>query len=516
MPKDWAKIRRPRAANSPVGSALQGHRTDLRLSKTYNLLARFPKIASEWHPTKNGELKPEKFTHGSSVVVWWLCHKKHAYKISIYKKVRGYQCSICREENRQNNLLHNFKEEWASEWNVDLNLPTRKSEVSKGSSEPKYWWDCPNGHEPYLQSAQNRSHGHGCPICGTESAAEKRRGIPVNPSFTIENVAPHLILQWNTEKNSVELNPKDIAAGSGQSVWWKCAFGHEWPATIASRALGGNNCPSCSNRTSLPEITLYYELKTIFESVLGGGGGYRLKKFTIVDILIEDIALVIEYDGKQWHAGRQKRDKDKRKSERIKKLGFNVMRVRERPLRALSKQDVIVSVGMDLKLLVNTVLETILEYQKLTSMLTKRINKYLEEDLLLSSDKIWEMVAQLPAPPYEKSLEFLFPGIASEWSNKNDPITPRMVTHGSKRKVLWCCSTCSHEWPATINNRTSHSSKCPRCEPRASKQIQFRGVTYSTRKEAADQFGISPGALKNRLRSGWSLEKALTTPLRNR
>jgi hypothetical protein len=487
----------------------------VKISKTYNLFALFPEISSEWHPTKNGKLRPEQVTHGSQKVVWWKCHKKHAYKIAIYKKVGGYQCSICREEYRQNSSLHNLKEEWASEWNIDMNLPTIKPEVSKGAHKPKYWWNCPNGHEPYLQSPLNRSHGHGCPICGTESAAEKRRGIPVNPRFTIGKVAPHLLFQWNTEKNSIEVRPKDIAAGSGLSVWWKCAFGHEWPATIASRALNNNNCPSCSNRTSLPEIALYYELKTIFESVLGGGGGYWLRKFTIVDVLIEDIALVIEYDGKRWHAGRKKREKDKRKSQRIEKLGYDVMRVRERPLRALSRRDVVVSVGMDLKLLVNAVLESILDNEKLPAALAKRIKAYLMEDLLRSSDQIWKMVAQLPAPPYEKTLEFLFPDIASEWSSNNDPITPRMVTHGSKRKVLWCCSTCSHEWPATINNRTANASKCPRCEPRASKQVRFRGVTYSTRKEAADQFGVPPSALKSRLRSGWSLEKALTTPIKN-
>ena len=33
----------------------------------------FPEIAKEWHPTKNGKLKPSEFTYGSSRKVWWLC-----------------------------------------------------------------------------------------------------------------------------------------------------------------------------------------------------------------------------------------------------------------------------------------------------------------------------------------------------------------------------------------------------------------------------------------------------------
>jgi len=31
-----------------------------KLSKEYNLKALFPEVAKEWHPTKNGDIKPEK------------------------------------------------------------------------------------------------------------------------------------------------------------------------------------------------------------------------------------------------------------------------------------------------------------------------------------------------------------------------------------------------------------------------------------------------------------------------
>ncbi len=32
---------------------------------------------NEWHPTKNKELTPEGFTHGSEKEVWWLRPKGH-------------------------------------------------------------------------------------------------------------------------------------------------------------------------------------------------------------------------------------------------------------------------------------------------------------------------------------------------------------------------------------------------------------------------------------------------------
>ncbi len=39
-----------------------------------DLCTTHPDIAKEWHPTKNGELKPEIFTFGSNKKVWWICH----------------------------------------------------------------------------------------------------------------------------------------------------------------------------------------------------------------------------------------------------------------------------------------------------------------------------------------------------------------------------------------------------------------------------------------------------------
>ena len=44
-----------------------------------NLKRLFPKIAAEWHPTKNGDLRPEEFTGHSGNHVWWLCPKGHDY-----------------------------------------------------------------------------------------------------------------------------------------------------------------------------------------------------------------------------------------------------------------------------------------------------------------------------------------------------------------------------------------------------------------------------------------------------
>ena len=57
---------------------------------------KYPKLALEWHPTKNGALKPNAFTSGSDHKVWWKCPVcLNDYKSSIAHRVAGTGCPKC-------------------------------------------------------------------------------------------------------------------------------------------------------------------------------------------------------------------------------------------------------------------------------------------------------------------------------------------------------------------------------------------------------------------------------------
>lgn len=45
-----------------------------------NLSITHPSIAAEWHPTKNGNLTPDKVLAGSKKKVWWLCKANHCWQ----------------------------------------------------------------------------------------------------------------------------------------------------------------------------------------------------------------------------------------------------------------------------------------------------------------------------------------------------------------------------------------------------------------------------------------------------
>lgn len=54
-----------------------------------------PKLAAEWHPTKNGELKPTDVSYGMSTQIWWLCPEGHEYRATLNHRSGGTNCPQC-------------------------------------------------------------------------------------------------------------------------------------------------------------------------------------------------------------------------------------------------------------------------------------------------------------------------------------------------------------------------------------------------------------------------------------
>lgn len=55
-----------------------------------------PTIAAEWHPIKNGDLKPSEVSYGSSKKVWWLCKHGHEWQARTCDRTKeNSRCSAC-------------------------------------------------------------------------------------------------------------------------------------------------------------------------------------------------------------------------------------------------------------------------------------------------------------------------------------------------------------------------------------------------------------------------------------
>lgn len=224
-----------------------------------------PEVAAQWHPTKNGELKPTQVSNGSHRIVWWICDKGHEWRAAVKTRVSGTGCPVCANKIVLVgvNDLATSHPKLAEQWHPTKNHTLTPNQVLAGSAR-KVWWRCEKGHE-WLASISARSRGSGCPICSN------RLIIPgVND---LASAYPYLATQWLQEKNGT-LRPEQVAVGSNQRVWWQCGKGHEWFTAICCRTMQGEDCPYCSNKKVLAGFndlqTLMPEIAKEWHSVLNG------------------------------------------------------------------------------------------------------------------------------------------------------------------------------------------------------------------------------------------------------
>lgn len=137
-----------------------------------DIASQLPEIAAEWHPTKNGDLTPEKIHTGAGLSVWWKCNKEHEWQASVFnRKTRKFGCPYCSGRNsiEGETDLATTHPELAAEWHPTKNGDLLSSMISAGSSSIKVWWLGKCKHE-WLISAHNRKIGHGCPKCSSNTS----------------------------------------------------------------------------------------------------------------------------------------------------------------------------------------------------------------------------------------------------------------------------------------------------------------------------------------------------------
>ena len=130
--------------------------------------------------------------------------------------------------------VHPGNTELLGQWD-ERNAPLTPKTVSYGSKK-KLWWHCRKGHS-WQAAVYNRSAGSGCPYCAGKAVESGGNDLA--------SVYPELAKQWDAVKNA-PLTPADVTPHTHRKVWWKCPQGHEWQASVHSRAQG-TGCPICTN-----------------------------------------------------------------------------------------------------------------------------------------------------------------------------------------------------------------------------------------------------------------------------
>ena len=268
-----------------------------------SLAAVYPKVAAEWHPTKNENLSPNTETPSAAKCVWWLCSRcGHEWKATVNNRVRGSGCRRCNQGKQSSGpelriwaeLAHVFGEQNVVSRYVDLGfeLDIFIKPLNVGIEYDGYRWHA-NSHDSDARkhAAANR---HGIFLIRVSEQPES----PADRVFLAKTVTPALMRQIvlflhnfdyaNTDnvrryadttafrgdallakqlaaqypRNNIstleavcadfdyEQNypfaPENLSKWSERVVWWKCCrCGKRWQAAVCNRARNkGCHCTS--------------------------------------------------------------------------------------------------------------------------------------------------------------------------------------------------------------------------------------------------------------------------------
>ena len=152
-----------------------------KISVTNSLINNYPRIAEQFHPILNADIKVESLFMNSNKTIWWKCDlgPDHEWKTQVYSRTyRNRDCPFCSGHNVSvtNNLEINAPK-IAKQFDLDKNYPKLPSDFSTGSNE-SVWWKCDNPEHRGWQApvAARIRQSIGCYICNQEErfASESR------------------------------------------------------------------------------------------------------------------------------------------------------------------------------------------------------------------------------------------------------------------------------------------------------------------------------------------------------
>jgi very-short-patch-repair endonuclease len=294
-------------------------------------------IVNQWHPTKNGDLKPYQFSFGSDKKIWWLCDKNilHEWEAKISGRCRGSKCPYCcNQKCIINNSIVTTHPEIVKQWHPTKNRDLKPEMFTFGSGE-KVWWlcekKCPEGclHEWKTTIVKRCQKNRNCPYCAIPSKI-----TCIHTSILETN--PEIAKQWHPTKNR-DLKPEMFTFGSGEKVWWLCEKNilHEWETSISKRSRG-DGCPHCKNKT---QDKLHKYLLKKFSGVITEfktewcKSSITNKNYSF-DFLIKKFNIIIELDGPQhfyqiqnWLDVETAQQRDVYKMKKALEKNFTIIRI---------------------------------------------------------------------------------------------------------------------------------------------------------------------------------------------
>ena len=486
-----------------------------KVDKKNNFKYEFPEIAKEWHPTKNGSLKPEHYFKSSLKRFWWKCSNGHEWisniNARVYKKTQCPKCSFqsSKPEYRILSELKYLFPKTISRYRLDnIEIDIFLKEFNIGIEFDGSYWHLKKESNDKNKNIKLKKIGinlirvRGEPlnkisdldvIVKSENLIKNdlnnliksiQKLIPNKQNNKLNNyikkktfineklykkflsyfpspLPEHSLLythkelskEWHYKKNH-PLKPENFTFGSLQSVWWQCKKKHIWETRITARSRG-SGCPYCS--------------------------GLKVSKENNLKVVYPKIA-------KEWHYKKNKklRPEDFTKAS-SKKVWWKCSKGHEWIVSITTRAK-----GTGCPYCSGHKREKNNNFASLYPRLEKEwnyskninLNPY---DLSKSSiTNVWwickkkhEWKTRINArtlqgsncpycagskPTKDNNFKVLYPNLMKEWHyKKNKNINPELLMKGTSQKVWWICKK-NHEWFTSLNTRTTQGSNCPRCE----------------------------------------------------
>ena len=491
-----------------------------KISVGYNdLNTTNPRLAKEWHPTKNGDLTPKDVTANSGKKVWWICEKGHEWCTSVQHRNNGTNCPKCNDEKQTSfpeqalvyylgkqldvesrKKIGNYEADiFIQDLNLAIeydgiifhsNIKAKKREENKNKIFKSKGIDLIRIKEYNNSYVDNEKNIIYCKYDSNynyltfvfkslQKIFDYKYNMKIKIDVNIERdqnkilsnykkmnkinslikINPNLAKEWNYNKNGT-LNPNYFTSKSNYKVWWVCEKGHEWRASINSRN-NGRSCPFCSGRFAVPGET---DLATTHPN-LAKEWNYDKNKNLLPSMFSSGSSKKVWWiceKGHEWQATIANR-----------KNGNNCPYCRGKKILQGYNDLKTWCINNDRYDLINE-----FDYEK---------NNFKITDITYGSGKkVWwickkghsyqtylthrtKMNTSCPYCSNQKiltcynDLETLFPLISKEWDFQKNTKTPNEIGAKTQKKYWWICEN-GHKWKMSVYDRTINNRKCPICK----------------------------------------------------
>ena len=424
-----------------------------RVHPTNNLLATHPEISEEWHPTLNGDLKPEDVVHGSGKKVWWQCSQESDHYWSSQLRHRSNLntgCPYCSNHklSKTNNLAYKCPH-LLDEWHPTLNGDLDPKKIIAGSAQ-SVWWQCKHGHSWSATCDSRVTSGTNCPKCTNQTSAPEIRLLTelkwITPTaesrYKIEGVELDIFLpnysigieydgsHWHKDKLSKDTEKNKFFLSRGITV----IRVREFPLSV------------------IGPLDLVIKPKDLDKNTLNK--------------LVKNIKGIASTSGDRFQAYLEQEEFTNEALYK-KYLSYLPDPFPDQSLELMSPK-----------------IAAQWHYEKNAPLVPKNFsnssNKSVWWKCNKNEDHEWQAIVNSRTRknstgecPFcsrrrvtdENNLLITHPSIAEEWHpHKNGDLSPSSLLAGHNGKVWWKCKVNEkHQWQATPANRTSLKNGCPFC-----------------------------------------------------